>query len=475
MGGNAGKTVVMTMLVMMAILSILVASQPAMSWQPGVDWAKTYISNGSGTTLRLTSDGGYIVAGTAIVNGSENVLLIKTDAHGTVQWSKTYGGTAREFGMSLIIADDGGYAVAGISNDSNALLMKTDASGTLLWSKTYGNTGTEKGFDLRQTADGGYAIVGESDSGANANVLLIKTDAGGAMQWSNTYGVQGSVNTGYSVQCSDDGGYVITGDSVSNGSRAYVVKTDSGGTMQWNKLYGSVHAIKTYSIVKDSNGYEIAGDLLDGSIHSAYMMKIDTSGNEQWNYTYYGSGNEWYAKSLIRVSDGFIMAGQSHNITTGTDCLLIIKASLDGTSQWSGVYGVLDSCLGFSAQRAADGTYVAAGTAYNSSGFYALLLKTDSSQQPSVSRSPPVTVINIYVPSDITPTTAPWISPTPMPTMVPTPMPGMNTAIPTAMVTAIPTPVPDSSSGYGVPIAIAILCIAAVAAGAIYFMAIKKK
>ena len=63
MGDNAGKTVVMTTLAILAIFSILLATQPALSWQPGVDWAKTYVSNGSGTTLRLTSDGGYVVAG----------------------------------------------------------------------------------------------------------------------------------------------------------------------------------------------------------------------------------------------------------------------------------------------------------------------------------------------------------------------------------------------------------------------------
>ncbi|HEY3423040.1 MAG TPA: hypothetical protein VGK13_07745 [Methanocellaceae archaeon] len=474
MGDHTGKTVVMTTLVLLAIFSVLLATQPVLSWQPGVDWAKTYVSNGSGTTLRLTSDGGYVIAGTAIVNGSNDVLLIKTDAQGTVQWSKTYGGTGSEFGMSLIVASDGGYAVVGISNGSDALLMKTDASGTLLWTKTYGGTGTEKGYDVRQATDGGYVIAGESDSGANAYVLLIKTDAGGALQWSNTYGVQGSSSTGYSVQCSDDGGYVITGDSVSNGSRTYVVKTDAGGAVQWDKAYAGAHSARTYSIVKDSDGYEIAGDVLDGGIHSAYLVKIDPSGKELWNRTYYGSGNEWYAKSLTKISDGFIMAGQSHNITTGTDSLLLIRTSSDGTIQWSGVYGVLNSCMGFSAQRATDGTYVAAGTAYNGSGFYALLLKTNSAQPPST-YNPPVTVINIYVPSDITPTTAPWISPTPMPTMVPTPVPGTNTATPTATAIAMPTALPDSGNGSTVPIAVAILCISAAAAGAIYLLAFKKK
>lgn len=474
MGDNAGKTVVMTTLAMIAIFSILLASQPALSWQPGVDWARTYVSNGSGTTLRLTSDGGYVIAGTAVVNGSENVLLVKTDAQGTVQWSKTYGGSGSEFGLSLIVANDGGYVVAGISNGSDALLIKTDASGTLLWSKTYGGSGVEKGLDVKQAADGGYVIAGESDSGSGTYVLLIKTDNNGAFQWSNTYGVQGSANTGYSVQCSDDGGYVVAGNSVLNGSNAYVVKTDSGGILQWSKAYGSAHAVSTYSIVKDSDGYEIAGDILDGTIHSAYMLKIDASGNEKWNRTYNGNGNEWYVKSVAKASDGFILAGQNHNITTGVDGLLLIKTSSDGTVQWNGVYGVLGSCMGFSAQRATDGTYVAAGTAYSSSGFYALLLKTNASQPPGTSQ-PPITVINIYVPSDITPTTAPWISPTPKPTMVPTAAPGTNTATPTATVTIMPTAMPNSGSGSSVPIAVAILCIAAVAAGAVYFLAFKKK
>jgi hypothetical protein len=60
-------------------------------------------------------DGGYIVAGSteSYGEGKEDVYLIKTDASGIEEWSRTYGGSEGDWGSSAQQTSDGGYIIAG--------------------------------------------------------------------------------------------------------------------------------------------------------------------------------------------------------------------------------------------------------------------------------------------------------------------------------------------------------------------------
>ncbi len=69
--------------------------------------------------------------------------LIKTDANGSEQWNKTFGGYYWETAYSVQQTQDGGYIFRGHSlyfgSEGDAFLIKTDAIGNLLWSKMFGN------------------------------------------------------------------------------------------------------------------------------------------------------------------------------------------------------------------------------------------------------------------------------------------------------------------------------------------------
>ena len=57
-------------------------------------------------------------------------------------WSKTYGGTDREYAYSLVATSDGGYALAGYTtpysdDEADFWLVKTDALGNMQWNRTY--------------------------------------------------------------------------------------------------------------------------------------------------------------------------------------------------------------------------------------------------------------------------------------------------------------------------------------------------
>ena len=65
--------------------------------------------------------------------------LTKVSAQSSTMWDKTYGGTERDRGPSLVVTSDGGYAITGYTTSFGAgssdwWLVKTDASGDKMWS-----------------------------------------------------------------------------------------------------------------------------------------------------------------------------------------------------------------------------------------------------------------------------------------------------------------------------------------------------
>lgn len=141
--------------------------------------------------VKQTSDGGYIIAGrTESAPNHSSAWLIKVDANGDQQWKKTFGypGTgviANPYDFrSVELVSDGGYIIAGwkIYEDgtSDAWLVKTDANGSLQWSKTFGGSNSDYAKAVKQTPDGGYILAGHTNSygAGDMDAWLIKV--GGA-------------------------------------------------------------------------------------------------------------------------------------------------------------------------------------------------------------------------------------------------------------------------------------------------------
>ncbi len=146
---------------------------------PNYDWSNS---------VQQASDGGYIISGStnSFGAGSYDVYLVKTDSQGDTLWTRTYGGSHDDRGYSVQQTSDGGCIIAGYTSSfgegyDDVYLIRTDASGDTLWTRTYGGTANDYGYSVQQTSDGGYITGGYTSSfGAGVwDVYLIKTDANG--------------------------------------------------------------------------------------------------------------------------------------------------------------------------------------------------------------------------------------------------------------------------------------------------------
>jgi hypothetical protein len=265
-------------------------------------WTKTYGGNGTiesdkAFSVQQTTDAGYVIIGqtSSFGAGDADVYLIKTDTNGDTLWTKTYGGTEGDKGFSVQQTTDAGYIITGHTRsfgagDGDVYLIKTDTNGDILWTKTYGGTSDDYGLTAQQTTDAGYIIIGHTRSfGAGyADVYLIKTDTNGDTLWTKTYGGTGE-DKAFSVQQTTDIGYVICGytESFGNGDGdVYLIKTDTNGDILWTKTYGGTsHDYGLTAQQTTDAGYIIIGHTrgFGAADYEFYLIKTDANGNSGCN------------------------------------------------------------------------------------------------------------------------------------------------------------------------------------------------
>jgi hypothetical protein len=344
-----------------------------------------------GRCVRQTSDGGYIVTGACVPNGMishPDVLLLKTDSLGYMQWVKSFGIEFFDEGFSVMQTYDGGYIIAGRAlfitgpnpnsdNQSDIWLIKTDANGDSLWTQTYGDSGHDYCTWVEQTSDSGYILAGTWNSGrsyppscfleytqsATECAFLMKTDPEGEVTWTKTY-AHGSYAS--CVQQTDDGGYILTGMIVSNDQPdIYLVKTNSSGDTLWTKTIGSNDSLEFAKAIRElPDGYILVGHIgpmpvagVDG-----LLLKTDSSGEVLWLNTYGDSLSDVVNAIELSPDGGFFVVGN-------TNCMMHVhignmwafKTDPGGNQHWQRIYDVALSDYAWSCDATSDNCYVMTG------------------------------------------------------------------------------------------------------------------
>jgi len=304
-------------------------------------WTRSYGGSSAdyGHDIQTTSDSGFIIVGLTRSFGSGNgdVYLIKTDSSGNVTWSRTFGGGEFDEGWSVRQASDGGFVVCGTTNSFGAgyadvYLLKTDASGNLQWSKTFGGSGGESGSAVRRTLDGGYILTGSTGSFGTgySSIYVIRTDSDGDSLWIKTFGGL-KADFGYSVETLPDGSFIFAGASSSFGlgyGDAYLFKIDSDGFLLWEQAYGGSKDDRAYAVLPTSDGgYIMAGtteSFGSGKI-DCYVVRTDPLGEVIWKTTYGGSRSD-FCRNIFTEPGSFCLIGHSYSFTSGGSDIYVVKA-----------------------------------------------------------------------------------------------------------------------------------------------------
>ncbi len=261
-------------------------------------WVKFYGGAGRdrGQDIIQTSDNGYAIVGytTSAPAQYYDAFLVRTAVNGDTLWTKRYGASSYDDANSVKVLSDGGFILGGqSSNGTNGFdqyLVRTNASGTLLWSKRFGTPQTDN-IDCVALLPDGFILAGGTNDSISDNGSLVRTDTGGVVIWSKSFG--GSLPDDFHrVDTTSDGGFIASGTTRSYGPlnpNMWMIRTNSSGDSLWSKTYGGDNHDHGYSGQQTSDGgYIIAGHTGSFGYYNeeAYIVKTDATGNPPNKLTY---------------------------------------------------------------------------------------------------------------------------------------------------------------------------------------------
>ena len=247
-----------------------------------------------------TNDGGALALGFAGLNdgdktewyGYSDMWMIKLNSHGTTEWEFTLGGSGIDFPNDIIQTSDGGYLVSGsaivepggnlscnMHDNADAILVKLDSARNIEWQHCYGGSEYDGATRLLELEDGflfsGYAMSNDGDiSGwhGETDIWLVKVDSFGGLIWQKCLGGS-KTDMAYKIFKTSGGGYLLVGTSNSNDDDVFgnhsnmgeddiwIVKVNEHGEIEWQQCVGGLDTEQTYLgvIQKADDNYIIAG------------------------------------------------------------------------------------------------------------------------------------------------------------------------------------------------------------------------
>jgi hypothetical protein len=161
-----------------------------------LEWQKILGSENNDISYAMiaTSDGGCIIGGetTAEETGDRDVFLIRLDSAGEIVWQRTYIGLHDEWVECIQPTRDGGFIAVGTAQDptnKDVMVIKLNRDGYIEWHHLIGGNGQngltadEMAFFVHQTFEGEFMIAGRIDlvDPVSQNILLIKLTSSGEL------------------------------------------------------------------------------------------------------------------------------------------------------------------------------------------------------------------------------------------------------------------------------------------------------
>lgn len=337
------------------------------------------------------ADNGYVMAGqtSSYGSGSTDGLLIKTNAQGLLLWSRALGGSGADILYRVKKTSDDGFIACGQTKSfgnsaGDAWLVKTDAHGTVQWSKKYGdgNAYGDMAFDVIQLADGGYAFCGSHRyASSHTQSFVVRTDLLGNKVWSKSYGVNdnsdlanGLVQDGSSLVVV---GYNqgVTGSSFAEDSSLSEIGNNSyydSYLMKLNVSNGNIVYTREYDADNRSTWFNKIS-LADGGyqVHSVVTDDYNNSNVQNYIWSIYPDGTVHHVRKLVipgtstssfgwlaREDGGFITANSA---STSTADIIYSSVSPSGTIEWSNTLVVEGQQAIHTITATAGGGYALAG------------------------------------------------------------------------------------------------------------------
>ena len=290
------------------------------------------------------NDDFYVVGRSQYLSaGSYDLLLVKFNAAGIIQWQRVLGGASIEYGTGVTIDSSGYIVVVGYTGSTGAggddvLIAKYDSSGTIQWQRTLGHTGLDEGRSIATDSSDNIYLVGftAAPGGGLFDILVAKYNSVGSLLWQKLLGL-GDYEFGEGITVNSIGEIFVVGQSGSvgaGGRDAILVKYNSSGVVQWQRALGGSSNELNNEVTTDTSGniYVTGSTASAGTVSNALLIaKYNSSGTLQWQRILGGAVNNPGYSIALDVSNNVYVVGDHTNTNPQS---LIAKYDSSGTIQW---------------------------------------------------------------------------------------------------------------------------------------------
>lgn len=309
----------------------------------------------AGKCVQQTTDGGYIVGGYTNENigNAYDFLLMKFDQAGDLVWKKTYGGEDWDLGEYVEQTFDGGYIIGGSTfstgnGGEDGYLVKTDASGNIQWSKTYGGALDDQFQTVRQCLDSGFVAIGRSTSFGNGDeeAYVVRTNKSGDTTWTKTLTEPTSL-VGDFIEQTSDLGFVTAGrrrNLTEERNDMWHSKLDVNGQQEWvetSDFYG--YDLVCIREVPWDNGFMMGGATYAGvgaGGKDFSLFKSNSVGWFEFGKNFGGIDDEIGYSLQVTNDNGFVIVGETYTYGAGLINIYLVKTDSLGNSSGTVVIGM---------------------------------------------------------------------------------------------------------------------------------------
>lgn len=290
---------------------------------------------------------GYTSATTVQPEHGEVVIKYSTTGDIVSQWYTP--GTAGDVKRSVATDANDNVYIAGTvqqsSNNTDLLVTKYDTNGAVEWQKTIGGTATDYGHGIAVDGAGNVYVVGHTTSNttaASSAIVLVKLNSSGAVRWQKT--IDGSsTESGYGVTTDSSGDVYVTGHTFSQGSGGadlFISKFNPAGTVVWQRALGGVGNDYGFSIASDAaDNLYVVGDTTTNGQTDIAIVKYSSTGNPVWQRTLVGPAAESGYSIACDKSNNVYVAGQTQSQGAGSNDIFVVKMTGAGSIVWQRTLG----------------------------------------------------------------------------------------------------------------------------------------
>lgn len=382
-----------------AILILLMNSAESVSQ---ITWERTSINGSSFFNMTTTMDSGTVSTGRIWRSTDYRLFLEKRSRYGELVWNTVFDSNSNNGSVGFWVEEtlDGGIIVTGYYSiaSTDILLMKLNSQGIIQWYKTFGGPTVDQGYCVKQTNDKGFIVQCRVNSfSSNNDIMIIKTDSLGNLQWQKLFDyAQDFLPSDMLIY--NAGRYLFSGGLGGLGplgqGRIKLIAIDQNGDSLWSKEHRVQNFVTSpYSSVVSSSGrIIIAGEL--SFENKSFVMELDSLGNKlrEWTFQYPGISDRarFIAESKGR---GYVLCSNAYSIFSATTqngnrykdegqpgFAILRLIGYDGELKFEKVRGFGSYTLRYeSIANTYDGGFAISGYFYNSSEVGGYTVKTDSS------------------------------------------------------------------------------------------------